>query len=94
MSGDAVACPLCGALQKDLWEHDFGSREELTASCGTCGADYLLGRHVTVTYAVRRPAACRGAAACNGCLVCLPGFSPDMIAEARSANRAVGWKKP
>ena len=47
---DTVKCPACGETQRDLWDHDWGSREELTASCGSCGADYMLIRTVSVSY--------------------------------------------
>ena len=30
--------------------HDWGSREELTTSCDSCGADYALVRRVSVDY--------------------------------------------
>ena len=45
-----VDCPECGARQTDLWDYEWGTREELTASCGSCGADYLLSREVAVDY--------------------------------------------
>ena len=47
---DTVKCPTCGEIQRDLWDCDWGSREELTASCGSCGADYMLSRTVSVSY--------------------------------------------
>ena len=47
---DAVKCPVCGVIQRDLWDHDWSTREELTASCDSCGAGYTLVRTVSVTY--------------------------------------------
>jgi hypothetical protein len=49
-----VACPECGKPQRDLWDHNWGSREELTVSCGTCGADFVLSRIISVEYEARR----------------------------------------
>ncbi len=51
---DEILCPECNARQKDLWDHEWGSREELVTSCGTCGADYVLLRRVSVSYEARR----------------------------------------
>ena len=51
---DLVRCPECDALQRDLWDYDFGSREEMAVDCGSCGADYLLVRRVSVDYEARR----------------------------------------
>ena len=45
-----VECPECGETQGDLWDHEWGQRESLVTSCGSCGADYQLTRHVSVTY--------------------------------------------
>jgi hypothetical protein len=47
---DTVKCPMCGAVQRDLWDCDWGSREELTVPCGSCGKDYILHRTVSVSY--------------------------------------------
>ena len=47
---DTVQCPVCDETNTDPWDHDWGSREELITSCGSCGADYTLVRTVSVTY--------------------------------------------
>ena len=49
-----VLCPECEEAQGDLWDYDWGSREELVASCGECGADYILMRHVSVDYEAKK----------------------------------------
>lgn len=48
---DMVLCPECEAAQGDLWEHEFGSREEIVTSCGECGKDYVLHLRVSHKYA-------------------------------------------
>ena len=56
---DEVSCPECGEAQGDLWDYDWGQRESLTASCWSCGKDYVLVRHVSAWYEARRlPAPC------------------------------------
>lgn len=50
---EAVSCPECGEENGDLWDHDWGNREELTTSCGSCGKDFLIFRHITVRYEAR-----------------------------------------
>jgi len=58
---DHVNCPDCGAKQTDLDDHEWGTQEELTVSCGECGRDYLLSRQVSVSY---------GAASLRACSAC------------------------
>jgi len=53
MTAESVQCPVCGEAQRDLWDYDWGTREELTASCGSCNAQYTLIRHVSVSYEAR-----------------------------------------
>lgn len=48
---EMVICPECGEAQGDLWEHEFGSREEIVTACGSCGLDYTLHLRVTHRYA-------------------------------------------
>jgi hypothetical protein len=47
---DRVTCPKCGAVERDLDDYEWGSREELTATCDACGSDYTLCRRVSVSY--------------------------------------------
>lgn len=47
---DRVDCPVCGKALRDLWDYDWSTREELVASCGSCDAEFLLTRLVSVTY--------------------------------------------
>lgn len=70
------ACPACGHQDKDLWDYDWSSRGEIEGMCGSCGASYLVYRHVDVTYQII--AICEdckkktGADPCPGCrkIVC------------------------
>lgn len=44
-------CPLCGYVERDAWEIDFGGIEGDTIhSCSSCGTDYSLSKTVTVHY--------------------------------------------
>jgi endogenous inhibitor of DNA gyrase (YacG/DUF329 family) len=69
MSADTVNCPHCGESQGDLWDHDWGTREEVRTECGECGKAVTLTR--TVDYAMRKDEAvcssCRGIGACVIC---------------------------
>jgi hypothetical protein len=47
---DTVTCPACGAVQRDLWDHDWSRHEDIVTSCDSCGKDYMLSRHVSVSY--------------------------------------------
>jgi hypothetical protein len=53
----AVRCPHCEDTQGDLWAPSWGCRgealREITVSCGRCGVDYLLIRHLSVRYESR-----------------------------------------
>ena len=55
---DVVICPECGESQGDLWDYEFGSREELVTSCGSCGKDYVLHQRVTYDFAASAVAPC------------------------------------
>ncbi len=50
---EGVECPECGDLVGDLWDFDWGSREEIETVCGECGAIYILQREVRVYYQAR-----------------------------------------
>jgi len=43
-------CPDCGEKQPNMDDYDWGSREEVTATCNSCGRDYILSRKVSVSY--------------------------------------------
>ncbi len=47
---ESIACPHCGEQNRDLWDHDWGSREEIETDCGACEEPFTLSRSVTVTY--------------------------------------------
>jgi len=51
----APTCPHCGHIEKDAWEIDFGSASDGDTyhTCNSCGRDYLLSRHVSVSYSAR-----------------------------------------
>ncbi len=51
---EQVQCPECNEVQRDLWDHDWGTRETITTGCGSCGKDYVLARHVSVSYEAMR----------------------------------------
>lgn len=52
-SSDGIQCPHCGIMLRDLWDHDWGSREELETDCGACGEPILLSRRVSVDYTAK-----------------------------------------
>ena len=47
-------CPECDEMIHDLDDHDWGSREDIVASCGSCGKDFVLSRRVSVSYSAAR----------------------------------------
>ena len=49
-STDFPVCPYCGYIEHDDWDIDFGINEDCEPTCNSCGADYLLSKHVKVTY--------------------------------------------
>jgi hypothetical protein len=48
-------CPWCRAMLDDLWDFEWGSREELRSECGHCGKDIVISRIVEVDYKVTKP---------------------------------------
>ncbi len=47
-------CPHCGHVERDAWEIDFGGYEgDTETACGSCGRDYFVSRHCSVTYSTR-----------------------------------------
>lgn len=59
-----AVCPHCGFADQDSWEFDLGPGPGLDGdgevSCGSCGKDYFLERHVSVSYSSRKLAARKG----------------------------------
>lgn len=49
---DSARCPFCGKLLKDLWDYNWGDREELRDDCGHCGKAICIVRRVSVSYEV------------------------------------------
>lgn len=44
-------CPLCGYVERDAWEIDFGGIEgETVHTCLSCSQDYSLSKTVTTYY--------------------------------------------
>lgn len=58
MSGDwnreSVTCPACGESWADLWDYEWGNREEIHTECPHCAAALVLQRDVSVRYRVVR----------------------------------------
>lgn len=52
--GDRLACPWCGEVRRDLWDYDWGSREEIEIECGFCDKPVILSRREDVSYSARR----------------------------------------
>lgn len=53
-SSERIACPWCGEMKTDLWDYNWGSREEIEVECGYCDKPFLLSRIVSVDYTARR----------------------------------------
>lgn len=53
-SSEQIKCPWCGEMNRDLWDHGWGHREELETECGHCDKPILLSRVVSVDYTARR----------------------------------------
>lgn len=49
-------CPHCGHLERDFWEIDFGGGldGDTVVGCGSCGKDYALSRHCSVSYSTSK----------------------------------------
>lgn len=50
--GESVTCPTCHESWSDLWDYDWGTREEIRTECPHCGMDIVLHRDVHVRYGV------------------------------------------
>lgn len=56
---DGIACPWCGYVMRDLWDHDWKGNEDesMETECGDCEKPFVLTRVVSVHYvAEARPA--------------------------------------
>ncbi len=51
---DNPICPYCGHIVKDAWEIDFRINDDQETNCNQCGKDFLISRHLTVTYSTFR----------------------------------------
>ena len=48
-------CPYCGHAERDAWEIDFNGMDgDAEHTCGHCGEDYFLSRHVDIYYSSKR----------------------------------------
>lgn len=47
---DEPICPYCGHVERDAWEISFQTDDCITHACNSCGEDYTLTRHVSVSY--------------------------------------------
>ena len=52
-SGDSIACPHCGTIHRDLWDHEWGNNEDIETECGECERPFTLSRRVRVDYTAR-----------------------------------------
>ena len=53
---NAPSCPYCSHIETDAWEIDFGSAVldgDTCHTCNSCGREYNLSRHVSVSYSAR-----------------------------------------
>lgn len=53
-SDDRLPCPHCGAMQTDLWDYDWGSREAIITECSACNEPVDIIRSVYVRYEIRK----------------------------------------
>lgn len=52
--GDQIACPVCGAMHRDLWDFHWGDQEDeaVWVDC-ECGVSFELLRNLSVSYVAR-----------------------------------------
>lgn len=48
---DEITCPYCGSTNDESYEY---TEDDTTASCGSCGKDFLLSVHVSVDYSTKK----------------------------------------
>ncbi len=53
--GDAIACPRCGYVMRDLWDHGWAGEEDedTETECGGCDEPIVIRRVVSVDYYAR-----------------------------------------
>lgn len=53
---DYAVCPYCGYEERDSWEINLGPGIEGDgdASCASCGKDFRVWRHCSVSYSTRK----------------------------------------
>ena len=47
---DQAVCPYCGYADQDSWELGDGGEGSFETDCGECGLEYIVERHVSVSY--------------------------------------------
>lgn len=50
--GESVECPECHESWGDLWDYEWGNREEIHIECPHCGVKLVLHRSFSVDYGV------------------------------------------
>jgi hypothetical protein len=53
-SSEQIACPWCGAIMCDLWDHDWTNLEDIVTECDYCEKPFMLSRVVSVDYTAQR----------------------------------------
>ena len=49
-----VKCPHCGETWADLWDYEWGTREEIRIECPHCDKLLTLHRRISVDYGVSK----------------------------------------
>ena len=45
-----AVCPFCGYEDHDSWEIGDGGEGETSVNCGSCDEEFLVSRHISVSY--------------------------------------------
>ena len=51
---DRPVCPFCGRVEQCHDEIFEGWEEDGEHTCGSCGRDYAISRHISVSYSTRK----------------------------------------